>query len=212
MKGNMVIALGLLASLFVMVLSISIHRNSIITVTSLLMLATIGQYALLGRWPTVALSVVTLLYGLVTLLERRYPWLKSKWALVTLFASYTGVFMVMNGLTFSVDVIAFLASLSGVVLMTLANPLAAKWVMLFNGLTWSAYQIATGAYGQLPGEAVFIFGVVASMVMLYRARAQGQPLSSVPELAQVMRDKFPKKMTRADRAMDIPSPMVESAT
>lgn len=188
----MVIALGLLASIFVVVLSVSIQRNAIIGVTSLLMLATIGQYALLERWSTVALSVVTLAYGLLTLFESRWPWLRSPLSLTALFAAYTGTFIAMNGFALNVDTIAFLASLSGVVLMTLNNPLTAKWVMLFNGLTWSVYQISTGAYGQLPGEGLFIMGVVTSMVMLYRARRQGKDLSQVPELAQVIRNKFRK--------------------
>ena len=189
----MIIALGLLASFFVAILWVSIQRNTIIGVTSLLMVATIGQYALLGRWSTVILSVITLSYGLITVLESRWPWLHSRMSLAVLFSAYTGAFLFMNGLTLNVDVVAFAASLSGVVLMTLTNPLAAKWVMLFNGLAWTTYQLSTGAYGQLPGEAIFIVGVLVSMVMLYRAKFAGRDLSEVPELAHVIRAKFRAK-------------------
>lgn len=186
----MVIVSGLIASLFVVILSFTIQRRNIVLVSSMLAAATIVQYALLGKYSTMVLAVVTIVYGVVTLFEKRYPVLQSRWSFVVLSVVYSVVFFAMNGFTVSVELLAFVASLSGVVVMALDNQLVVKWLMLVNGLTWMVYQLSVGAHGQLPGELFYTVGVLFSLFVLYRAKFKGIDLSTVPELSTVVRRKL----------------------
>lgn len=177
----MVIFLGIIASILVVALALTVQRMPIIAVSAALSVVTAVQYALLDRWSAVALGLVTLAYGLIAVMEGKWAWLRSKAVSGAVIAAYAGMFLALNGWTFSIDIIAFVASISGVLLMMVNNPLVAKWMMLANGIAWTAYQVFTGAYGQLPGEALFVVGVVASLIMLHRAQSAGKDLASVPE-------------------------------
>lgn len=191
----MIIAVGLLASIFVIMLSFTIQRKNIVLVSSLLAVATITQYAMLGKYSTMLLASVTLLYGLTTLFERRFPVLRSNYALPVLAVTYSAVFFVVNGFEMNMEIVAYLASLTGVLIMAIKNQLVVKWLMLANGVAWSLYQINAGAYGQLPGEIFYTFGVIVSMIILYRAKFDGIDLNKVPEFSTIIKNKLMKNRT-----------------
>lgn len=186
----MIIAIGLVASLFVVMLSFTIQRKNIVVISSLLATTTMVQYALLDKYSTMLLAAVTLLYGLVTLFEKRFPVLTTNHALPALVIAYSAVFFFVNGFQFNIELVAYLASLSGVVVMAINNQILVKWLMLVNGLAWVVYQISAGAYGQLPGEAFYTVGVVFSMVVLYRAKRSGMDLNKVPEFSTILKNKI----------------------
>lgn len=186
----MVLFFGLCASVFVVLLSFTIQRKNVVLVSSALACFTMAQYMLLGKTATVVLAAVTLLYGVVTLFEKRYPVLGSKYALYVLCATYSAVFFLVNGFSFDVEILAYAASLAGVIIMALRNQIAVKWIMLLNGATWCSYQLIVGAYGQLPGEIFFTVGVLVSLKMLYDAKKKGVPLDKVPEVSTILKNKF----------------------
>lgn len=186
----MVITLGLLASIGVVVLAFSIRRQSIVIVSLILALLTMTQYALLDKWTTVTLGAITLVYGIIIAFESIFPILKSRWTLTILSIFYTVTFFLMNGVNINMDILAYTASLTGVLIMGMSNPIAAKWVMLINGITWSAYQVFSGAYGQLPGELFYTAGVIITLVLLYKTQSRGDSLDSVPEIGTILIRKF----------------------
>lgn len=186
----MVITLGLLASIGVVALAFSIRRQSIVIVSLILALLTMTQYALLDKWTTVTLGAITLVYGIIIAFESIFPILKSRWTLTILSTFYTVTFFLMNGININMDILAYTASLTGVLIMGMSNPIAAKWVMLINGITWSAYQVLSGAYGQLPGELFYTAGVIITLVLLYKTQSRGDSLDSVPEMGTILIRKF----------------------
>lgn len=186
----MVFFFGLCASVLVIILSFMIQRRSIVLVSSVLACFTMAQYALLGKSATVVLAAITLLYGVVTLFEKKYPILGSKNALWVLCGVYSASFILMNGIRFDWEILAFVASLTGVVIMAMKNQLAVKWIMLGNGVTWCSYQLIVGAYGQLPGEIFYTVGVLVSLKMLYSAKKRNIPLDKVPEVSTILKKKF----------------------
>lgn len=186
----MVITLGLLASIGVVALAFSIRRQSIVIVSLILALLTMTQYALLDKWTTVTLGAITLVYGIIIAFESTFPILKSRWTLTMLSIFYTVTFFLMNGININMDILAYTASLTGVLIMGMSNPIAAKWVMLINGITWSAYQVFSGAYGQLPGELFYTAGVIITLVLLYKTQSRGDSLDSVPEIGTILIRKF----------------------
>lgn len=161
---------GVIASVMVVVLSLLTKRNHIIVFSIVLCVITGTQYALLGEYSTVVLSAITILYGLATFFERRFPVIQSKGFLWGLLAVYTLAFFISNGLSFGVDFMAYGASILGTVVMMLHNQISAKTVMLISGLLWLAFQLAVGAYGQIPGEIFYTAGCVYTLVVLFKRR------------------------------------------
>lgn len=183
----LIITLGLCASAAVIFLSLAIQRKQVIIATALVSVFTLAQYALLGKGTAVALTAITLAYALIIPLEKRYPWLLTRWTPYALGLIYTAAFLAMNGLSLGFDVLAYLASISGTVLMAVKSPLVAKYLMLSNGLAWAVYQAGTGAYGQLPGEAFFLAGTLISLFLIYKQKRKGGALSEVPEVTTLIR-------------------------
>jgi len=192
----LVIVIGLVASVFVVMLSFTIQRKNIIAVSSMLAIATIVQYAMLEKYSTMFLALTTLLYGLLTLLERRFPMVGSKYALPILALAYSAVFFIINGFHVNMEIVAYLASLTGVLIMAVNNQLIAKWLMLFSGVAWVVYQVSAGAYGQLPGEIFYTIGVIVSMVVLYRAKFAGMDLNKVPEFSVILKNKITERFKK----------------
>lgn len=191
----MVIFLGLIASVLVVALAFTLQRRNIIIVSMLLAVVVAVQYLLLGRGTAATLNLVTLAYGVLTFYETRYPWLKSNLSLILLGGAYSGVFFLLNGVALNLDVLAYIASITGVIVMGVQNQIAAKYLMLINGVTWTAYQLGTGAYGQLPGEVFYTVGVIISLVILYRAQGQGKDLNEIPELGRLLLGFFMRRYT-----------------
>lgn len=183
----MAIALGLLASALVFVMSLTIKRPNVIKLSLLLSLVCAAQFAVLGEWGTVFLNITTALYTVGLMLSGKFPQLGGHKAAYVLVAVYTTGFLLINGLALSWGLLSFAASIMGALMLMIGNPLRLKWAMLINGLLWTVFQVASGAYGQLPGEALYVAGVVYSIVMLTRARNRGKDLRSVPELTDRIR-------------------------
>lgn len=200
----MIIAAGLVASVFVVMLSFTIQRKNIIVISSLLASTTIVQYFLLDKYSTMLLAAVTLLYGLTTLFESRFPVLRSNYALPVLSVAYTAVFFFVNGFEVNIELVAYLASLTGVLIMAIKNQLLVKWLMLANGVAWLVYQLSAGAYGQLPGEVFYTVGVVISMIVLYRAKFAGMDLNKVPEFSTILKNKVSERFKKDNSEKMVP--------
>ena len=199
----MVFAVGLVASLFVIMLSFTIQRRNIVLISSMLAVATMTQYALLGKYSTMLLAAVALLYGFTTLFERRFPVLSSRHTLFVLVFAYSAVFFVVNGIQINVEIVAYVASLTSVLIMAVKNQLFVKWLMLVNGFAWVFYQVNSGAYGQLPGEIFYTIGVLFSMVMLYRAKNAGIDLNTVPEFSTIIKNKLQNIFTNKPKIVKV---------
>lgn len=105
-------------------------------------------------------------------------------------------YFVINGFVVSWSMLALAGTIIGSIAMYLKNPIKLKWTMLLMGLVWLSYQLATGAYGQFPGEMVFLTGIIFSLTMLYRARRRGIPLEEVEELPALLRRKFSERKNK----------------
>ena len=113
----------------------------------------------------------------------------------------TAGYFAINGFTLNWGLLALAGTVIGTLAMWFDNPINLKATMLFMGFIWLAYQISAGAYGQLPGEFVFIAGIIVSLTMLVKAQNKGIPLSEVEELPTLMRRKLAeRKSSKAELA------------
>lgn len=185
----MVIALGLLASILVIAMGLTIKRKNVVRLSLAVGTVTTAQYLLLGEWGTAYLTAVAALYAFGLMYAWKVPVLGGKGMAYVLVLVYTVGFFAINGVSFSWSLLAYGASIFGTLLLLINNPLHLKYAMLINGLLWTAFQLISGAYGQIPGEAVYVAGVVFSIIMLTRAHRKGKNLHDVPEFTDIFKKR-----------------------
>lgn len=184
----LVFLVGLIASIIITLMAFSIQRKSILILSVLTGVFTTIQYALLGENGTALLTTISLVYALALCFSAKFPIVESKWVALTLMAIFTTAFIGVNGFSISWSFVSYVASLIGAFMLLFKNQLVLKWMMLLNGLSWATFQLVSGAYGQLPGEVLFITGVVFSLVVMIRAEKRGQSLDDVPEFSTVLKN------------------------
>jgi hypothetical protein len=183
-----------LASVCIVITAFSINRGIILGTTLLTSILTGIQYFLLNEGTTVFLIAVSLIYSALLMMENKLSFVRTHSFTVTVLSVQTIGYLLLNGLNFGWALLALAGTILGTVALWFQNPIHLKTVLLGTGLIWFAYQVVSGAYGQLPGEVVFIGGVTFSLAMLIKARKNGIPLAEVEELPTVIR----KRLTNAD--------------
>lgn len=184
----LVFLVGLIASTIITLMAFSIQRKSILILSVLTGVFTTIQYALLGENGTAILTTISLVYALALCFSAKFPIVESKWVALTLMVIFTTAFIGVNGFSISWSIVSYVASLIGAFMLLFKNQLILKWMMLLNGLSWAIFQLVSGAYGQLPGEVLFIAGVVFSLIVMTRAKKRGQSLDDVPEFSTVLKN------------------------
>lgn len=190
-------------------MAFSVKRSNILILSVITGIVTTAQYALLGESGTVFLTAISLLYALGLCFAHKIPIVESKKVAGILMVVFTVGFFAINGVSLSWGLVSYTASLIGAFMLLFKNQLVLKWMMLANGLAWGTFQLASGAYGQLPGEALFIAGVVFSLCILHRAKSQGKSLESIPELSSVIKDKLLRRNQSPIVASNIKDPLVD---
>lgn len=190
--NNVVITLGLMASLLVALMAFTIKRQNVVRISVALGVITTLQYILLGEWGTVWLTGISALYAVGLMNSHRFPVLAGKRMAYILVAFYTLGFVWLNGVSLSWGLVSYAASILGALMLLIENPLKLKYAMFANGILWAIFQLASGAYGQLPGELLYVAGIVFSIIVLKRAQRKGKDLHKVPEFSDVIKSKFQK--------------------
>lgn len=186
----MVIALGLVASVIVVLMAFTIKRGNILKLSVAMSGVTSVQYALLGEWGTVWLTFVAGIYAVGLMSANKFPVLQGKGIAYALLVVYSVGFFGINGLSLSWPLLAYAASLLGTFMLLIHDPLILKHLMLINGVMWLAFQLISGAHGQLPGEIVYLVGVVFSILFLSHAKRKGQNLHNVPEFTDILKKRL----------------------
>lgn len=158
-----VLTLGVIASCFVVSLSLVRKQRTIALLTVLMSAVLIGQYALLSQPVAAVLSAMSLAYGLLIFgtvgLEDRFSRIANGTAVrVLLLVGYTVVFVLLNGgLGWNTQLLAYGGSMLMVLVMMVKQAWTVKLVLLAAGICWTVFQFQTGAYGNLIGQ-IFYFG------------------------------------------------------
>lgn len=149
------------------------------------------QFILLNQTATTYLIAVSLVYSVLLMLENKIPIVRTHGFTALVLCIQTAGYVIINqGLRFDWGLLALAGTIIGTLAMWFQNPIKLKATMLIMGLIWMSYQIAAGAYGQLPGEVVFLAGIIVSLVMLTRARRREIPLDEVEEIPILVRRKL----------------------
>lgn len=111
----------------------------------------------------------------------------------------------ITSFSMSWGLLALLGTIIGTVSLWFTDPIKLKAAMLSMGFIWLIYQTAVGAYGQLPGEFVFIAGIITSLILLTKAKRNGTPLNEVEELPTIVRKHLAQKNAR--KTVFSPSPL-----
>lgn len=151
------------------------------------------QFLLLGQNATTFLIAVSAVYSILLLLEKKIPFVRGKVFTLSVLGVQIIGYLVINGFAWNWSLLALLGTIVGTFSMWFQNPLSLKTSMLFLGLIWMSYQIAAGAYGQVPGEVVFLTGIIVSLVFLNRAKKTGLPLEDVEEFPAMLRRKLKER-------------------
>lgn len=160
------------------------------------------QFILLGETATVFLIAVSAVYSILLLLENKIPFVRSQAFTLGLLGVQVAGYFVINGFSFNWSLLALLGTVVGTFSMWFQDPMKLKGSMLALGFIWMAYQIASGAYGQVPGEIVFIAGIIVSLVFLSRAKRNGIPLETVEEFPALIRRKLSDRKQEPLRAKE----------
>lgn len=139
---------------------------------------------------TVFLGVISLVYSALLMVEKRVPVVRTHTFTGLVVAVQFIGYIAINGIQLDWSILALAGTLIGTLALWFQNPVKLKVTMLVMGLIWLTYQLAAGAYGQIPGELVFLAGLGISLAMLSKAKKAGIPLSEVEELPVMLRRKF----------------------
>jgi hypothetical protein len=157
-----------------------------------------AQFILLNQTATTYLIAVSLVYSVLLMLENKIPMVRTHGFTALILCIQTAGYVIINhGLRLDWGLLALAGTIIGTLAMWFQNPIKLKATMLVMGLIWMSYQIAAGAYGQLPGEVVFLAGIIISLVMLTKARRRGIPLDEVEELPIIVRRKLAAARAKA---------------
>lgn len=153
------------------------------------------QFLLLNQIAATFLISVSLVYSILLLLENRIPVVRTRSFTVGVLLLQTIGYFSINGFTLNWALLALAGTIVSSLAVWFEDPLRLKTTMLVTGLIWLSYQLSTGAYGQLPGEIVFLAGIVFSLTTLLKAKKRGIPLEGVEELPALIRRKFSERLT-----------------
>jgi hypothetical protein len=156
------------------------------------------QFLLLNQIAATFLISVSLVYSILLVLENKIPVVRTKSFTAGVLIFQTVGYFVINGFALNWALLALAGTIVSSIAMWLQNPIKLKWTMLLMGLIWLSYQLSTGAYGQFPGEMVFLTGIIYSLTMLTKARKRGIPLESVEELPTLIRRKLSERKDSFD--------------
>lgn len=184
--------LGAFASLFIIISAFSLNRKTILLSLLITNFLTGGQFIILGQTPTTFLIAVSALYTGALMMEKSLPFVRSNAFTIGVLAVQTVGYFAINGTRLEWSLLALAGTIVGSFAMWFKNPIHLKATMLFMGFIWLAYQLVSGAYGQIPGELVFLAGITASLVLLTKAHRKGIPLETVEEIPVLIRRKFSK--------------------
>lgn len=188
-----VLTLGALASVCIVITAFSLSRKIILSSMLLTNILTGAQFILLNQTATTYLIGVSLVYSILLIIEKKIPFVRTHaFTGGLLLVQMVGYFLI-NGFSWNWGLLALTGTIIGTLAMWFQNPLKLKVTMLFMGFIWLSYQTAAGAYGQLPGEFVFIAGVITSLVLLTKAQKKGIPLDEVEELPTLIRRKIAER-------------------
>lgn len=186
-----VLILGVLASVCVVITAFALSRRIILWSMLATSALTGTQFLLLNQTATTYLIGVSFVYSILLMLEKKVPVVRTHgFTALVLCVQVAGYVIVNQGLRLDWGILALAGTIIGTLAMWLQNPIKLKATMLVMGTIWTSYQIAAGAYGQLPGEAVFLTGIIVSLIMLTSARKRGIPLDEVEELPILIRRKL----------------------
>jgi hypothetical protein len=152
-----------------------------------------AQFILLHETATTVLITISLAYSILLVMEKHLPIVRTPSFTAGVLIVQTASYLAINGFTLNWGLLALAGTIIGTLAMWFQDPLKLKVTMLVMGFIWLAYQIVSGAYGQLPGEIVFLTGITISIMMLTKAQKQGIPLTEVEELPALMRRKLAEK-------------------
>lgn len=174
--ATLALILGLVASAFIIVLSLARSQRTVALVSILLSSVLVGQYLTLNQPTATALSGMSLLYGVLiySTLDRSDRFSRAvngKVLRVSLLATYTLIYALLNGgISLDYQFLALVGSVLMVAVMMVKNAWLSKLILLVAGIAWTIFQFHTGAYGNLVGQLFYFLGLGWSSWKLLSAR------------------------------------------
>lgn len=162
------------------------------------------QFILLGETATVFLIAVSAIYAILLLLENKIPFVRGRAFTIGLLAVQVFGYFMINGFSANWSLLALAGTVVGTFSMWFQDPLKLKASMLALGIFWLTYQIISGAYGQVPGEIVFLTGIIISLIFLSRAKRNGIPLETVEEFPAMIRRKVSEQRNAKQGSVLLP--------
>lgn len=184
-----VIILGAIVSVILIGLSISVHRPTVIVLTLLVNLLTGIQYGLLGVYASCAMTMISLIFVMVVSAGDYFPFARSRGHVVVGSLSLIICHGVLSDSFVSVELIALVASILGLLPVVIVDQLSMKIIQALGCALWLMFSVVVGAYGQVPGQLVtlIITVIAARYVFVYRIKHN---VEVVPEMMTTLRRWF----------------------
>ena len=199
----MIFAVGLIASVLVIAISLAVHQRTIAVISVLLGFFVATQYILLDKSGTAILAIVSLVYAGLSLLLAGNKYWKEKYCIPAVIATYLTVFTVINGFVFNIEILALVGSILMTALVVVRNPVTSKVIATVAGVAWLVYQVKVGAYGQLPGQGFYFTGIAISSVILFRYHKAGKDMSTAPEVGSIIAKRIAQLSQKVDETKTV---------
>lgn len=185
----MIFICGLLASIGIVAIALSIHQRTLSILTIVTSLFILLQYFLLDRQSAVAMTVIAIICSVITLFFGKNEHIRK---IVLLFSitSYIVIYCLISNFSLTIDLLTLVGSITMTLVVVIRNPVLSKILAFIGGLSWTIYQVNVGAYGQLFGEIFYFIAIALSSVMLFKTYKNGQKLSSTPEIGTIICQRF----------------------
>lgn len=174
--------LGIIGSISLIMLGLTINRKQIVFLNIILALVSIIQYTLLNTHSAAFLSGYVLLYGLLTNLEEKFKKLQSKTYNGLVLLGAIIIYIVFNGVSMNIQLLALFGNILGLLsMLSLGNALSRKVTMTISTIVWITFQASVGAYGMLLGNSLMLITNIISLILLTKAYNNTKSFSNVKE-------------------------------
>lgn len=187
-RGLAVVSAGVIASVCLIMLSLTVKRINIVVLTLVLSVACIVQFIGLGKHSSAAISIVMVVYIIAGFMVKS-PVVQSPFVVGCVMGLYCLVYVLVNGFEVSIELLALVASCAGLLVVVFDDQVRIKVAQFSACVLWTIFTVAIGAWGQLLGQIFTLIFSCITMVYVMRYVSTNGRDSTVPELIEIFRDR-----------------------
>jgi len=168
MEHNIFVLAGVLNSLFIIAISLPLKRSGIITCSLTISFLNLVQYFITQNYASAIIATITIGYGLIAIMDNKYPVLRSTPFIATVIALYCITYTFTSENIISWELLVLLGSITGMLSMMAISQVNVKIIQIIGNLSFMGFSLIIEAYGQIPGQVISLIVLIISLVYLIK--------------------------------------------